>query len=252
MRLTVVGCSGSCPGPDSPASCYVVEAESEGRMTRILLDLGSGALGVLQQYVDPLQVDAVFLSHLHPDHCFDISGYYVMRSFHPEGPQPQIPVYGPAGTGKQMALAYGPAQDRRMEETFDFRGYDDQPVRLGPFTVTVARVVHPVEAYAIRVEDGLGTLAYSGDTGPCAALVDLAQGADLLIAEASFREGATYPEDLHLTGKDAGKAATEAGVGTLVLTHIPPWHDKQLAVEEARPVFGGRIDVARTGATYDI
>ncbi len=250
MKLTVIGCSGSYPGPDSPASCYLVEAYSQGRTTRILLDLGSGALGTLQGYVDPLEIDMVFLTHLHPDHFFDMSGYYVLRKYHPNGPQPRVPVYGPAGTAKRLAQAYGLPQDPGMHREFDFHVYDGQPVQVGPFTVDVARVVHPVEAYALRVSDGSACLVYSGDTGPCGALAELAKDADLLLAEASFREGGNDPEELHMTGKEAGQAAADAGVGTLVLTHIPPWHDKQLARDEARPEFDGPIELARSGATY--
>ena len=85
MRLTVVGCSGSFPGPDSPACCYLLEAHHEGRLLRVLLDLGNGALGSLQRYVDPLMVDAVVLSHLHADHCFDLCGLYVVRKYRPGG-----------------------------------------------------------------------------------------------------------------------------------------------------------------------
>ena len=96
MRLTVIGCAGSYPGPDSPASCYLVEAEGpdatgQVRTWRILLDLGNGALGMLQRYADPLAVDAVLLSHLHADHCLDLCGFYVLRKYHPTGPQPRIP-----------------------------------------------------------------------------------------------------------------------------------------------------------------
>ena len=117
MRLTIIGCSGSFPGPDSPASCYLVDTEHEGRTWRILLDLGSGALGALHRYADPLGVDAVLLSHLHPDHCSDIAGYYVMRKYHPDGPQPRIPVFGPRGTAKRMATSYGlPAQPGMNKE----------------------------------------------------------------------------------------------------------------------------------------
>ena len=79
MRLTVVGCSGSYPGPDSPASCYLVEVDADregGRPWRLLLDLGNGALGALHRYIDPLAVDAILLSHLHADHCIDITSYY--------------------------------------------------------------------------------------------------------------------------------------------------------------------------------
>lgn len=253
MRLTVIGCSGSFPGPDSPASCYLVETEHEGRAWRVLLDLGSGALGPLHTYVDPLDVDAVFLTHLHPDHCFDISGYYVMRKYHPAGAQPRIPVYGPSGTGARMAKASGLPVRPGMDEEFDFRVYDErEPVHLGPYTIQASRVVHPVEAFALKVAQGGGSFVYSGDTAPSDALVRLAKGSDLLLAEASFRVGCDNPEGLHLTGRDAGEAATQAGVSTLVLTHIPPWHDKQAAFDEARPWFDGRLDLARTGATYDI
>lgn len=252
MRLTVIGCSGSFPGPDSPASCYLVEAEERDRTWRVLLDLGSGALGALQRYVDPLDVDAVLLTHLHPDHFFDISGYYVLRKYHPRGPQPRIPVYGPSGTAARVAAAYGLPDQPGMNDEFEFHVYDGQPIRLGPFTVTTTRMVHPVEAFGLRVEHDGRVLAYSGDTGPCSALVDLAKEADLLLAEAAFREGEENPDDLHLTGREAGLAAARAGVGTLVLTHIPPWHDRQAAVAEARPVYGGCVELAATGATYDI
>ena len=252
MKLTVIGCSGSYPGPDSAASCYLVEREHEGRTWRILLDLGNGSLGTLHDYADPLDVDAVFLSHLHPDHCADLTGYYVLRRYHPHGPQPRIPVYGPQGTAKRLAQAYGLPESPGMSAEFEFRVYDDQPVRIGPLTIDVARVVHPIATYAIRVTDGAGTMVYSGDTGPCAALVELAKGSDCLLAEASFREGSDNPVDLHLTGREAGQAAADSGVGMLVLTHIPPWYDKQHAVDEARPVFDGRIELASVGATYEI
>ena len=122
MRLTVVGCSGSYPGPDSPASCYLVEADHDGRTWRILLDLGSGALGALHRYVDPLAVDGVFLSHLHADHCLDLCGYYVMRKYHPTGAQPQIPVWGPPGTAERMARAYDLPVDPGMTEEFESIG----------------------------------------------------------------------------------------------------------------------------------
>jgi len=106
VRLTVIGASGSYPGPESPASCYLLEAEHQGRTWRVLVDLGSGALGVLQRHIDPVTVDAVLLSHLHADHCLDLCGFYVLRKYHPTGPQPRIPVWGPEGTAVRMAKAY--------------------------------------------------------------------------------------------------------------------------------------------------
>ncbi len=253
MRLTVVGCSGSYPGPDSPASSYLVEAEDGERTWRVLLDLGSGALGPLHQVADPLSIDAVFISHLHPDHWFDMSGYYVLRKYHPSGPQPRIPVYGPSGIAKRMAKAYGLAEKPGMTEEFDFREYDGHvPVTVGPLTLDVARVAHPVETYAIKVTHGDRTLVYSGDTGFCEELVEFANGTDLLLAEAAFREGEDNPKALHMTGKEAGETAARAGAHRLVLTHIPPWYEKAGALEEARPVFEGPLDLAACGATYDV
>ena len=251
MRLTVVGCSGSYPGPESPASCYLLESEHEGRTWRVVVDLGNGALGALQRYVDPLEVDAVLLSHLHADHCLDLCGYHVLRKYHPRGPQPRIPVWGPEGTADRMARAYDLPLEPGMAGEFDFRVWDG-PVQVGPFTVEPVPVDHPVPAYGLRITDGRGVLAYSGDTGPCAGLDHVARGADLLLAEASFQEGDDNPPSLHLTGADCGATATRAGVGRLVLTHVPPWHDPRVVLEEARAAWSGPLELATVGATYDV
>ncbi|MDR1152364.1 MAG: MBL fold metallo-hydrolase, partial [Bifidobacteriaceae bacterium] len=99
VRLTVVGCSGSMAGPDSPASCYLVQTEDlAGRTWSLILDLGSGAFGRLQRYIDPARIDAVCFSHLHADHCADIVGLAVWAKWAPGGPLAPIPVYGPSGT----------------------------------------------------------------------------------------------------------------------------------------------------------
>ncbi len=112
--------------------------------------------------------------------------------------------------------------------------------------------MHPIAAYGLRVEADGRVIAYSGDTGPCQELVDLATGADLLLCESAFVEGGDNPVDLHLTGKQAGVAAAEAGVRRLVLTHIPPWHDPDVPLAEAREAFDGPLEVAVTGSTYDL
>jgi ribonuclease BN (tRNA processing enzyme) len=250
MRMTVVGCSGSFAGPASCASCYLLEGELDGRTWRVLLDLGSGAIGSLQRFADPLLIDAVLFSHLHPDHYFDISGLYVLWKYHPDGARPRIPVWGPEGVARQCARAYGLPKDPGMTEEFDFHEYDEQPFRLGPFTITPSRVVHPITAFGFRVEADGAVLVYSGDTGPCEELVDLATGADLLVAEAGFVESGNNPVDLHMTGKQAGAAAAEAGVSRLVLTHVPPWHDPEVSRAEASEVYDGPIDLAATGMTY--
>ncbi len=251
MKLTVIGCSGSYPGPDAPASCYLVETEVDGRTWRILLDLGNGSLGELHNHTDPLGIDAVFLSHLHADHCLDLCGYYVLRKYHPRGPQPKIPVWGPVDTARRMAKAYDLDEDPGMNEEFDFLTYDG-PVELGPFTVTPYVVAHPVPAYALRVEANGKVLTYSGDTGTCTGLEEAARGADLFLGEAAFCEGDQNPVGIHLTGRECGATAAKAGVDRLVLTHIPAWHDKERAMREAAEVWDGPLELAAKGKVYEI
>ncbi|WP_185995077.1 MBL fold metallo-hydrolase [Nocardioides campestrisoli] len=251
MRLTVVGCSGSYPGPESPASCYLLEAEHQGRTWRVLLDLGSGALGALQRHVDPLTIDAVLLSHLHPDHCMDLCGYHVLRRYHPKGPQERIPVWGPAGTAERMALAYDLPLESGMTGEFDFRVWGEA-FRFGPFEVQAVPVVHPVPAFALRVATQGTVVAYTGDTGPCEALDRVSADADVLLAEASFQEGDVNPPDLHLTGRECGELATRAGVRRLLLTHVPPWHDPEVALQEAKEVYSGPLELAYAGQVLEL
>lgn len=252
MRLTVVGCSGSYPGPQSAASCYLLEADdADGRTWRVLVELGNGALGQLHHYADPLAIDAVLVSHLHADHCLDLCGYYVMRKYHPTGPQPRIPVWGPPDTASRMARAYDLPVDPGMTREFDFRAWDGA-VEIGPFTVLPVPVAHPVDAFGLRISAGGATLAYTGDTGPTPVLDDLARDADLFLAEASFRSRDTNPPDLHLTGAEGGAVAARAGVRRLVLTHVPPWFDPQDALDEATVAYDGPIELAVAGAVYEI
>jgi ribonuclease BN (tRNA processing enzyme) len=249
--MTVVGCSGSYPGPDSPASCYLLEAEHEGRTWRLLLDLGNGALGSLHRYVDPTVIDGVVLSHLHADHCLDLCGFYVLRKYHPTGARPRIPVWGPVGTAVRMAKAYDLDEDPGMNEEFDFRTHVADDLHFGPFTIRAHSVAHPVTAYALRVTADGRTLAYSGDSGVCTGLVEAAQGVDLFLCEASFLESEENPPDLHLTGAQAAAVATKAGARRLLLTHIPPWHDAQVVLAEAAS-YDGPPELAVCGRTYEV
>ena len=104
----------------------------------------------------------------------------------------------------------------------------------------------------MRVEHGDRSLVYSGDSGPCDQLVDLAASADLFLCEASFRDGDDNPPDVHLTGREAGLLAARASVDRLVVTHVPPWHDPAQARTEARASYDGAVELARSGASYEI
>jgi ribonuclease BN (tRNA processing enzyme) len=252
MRLTVIGCSGSFAGPEAAASCYLVEADdATGRTWRILLDMGSGALGPLQRFGTAEDLDGIFFSHLHPDHCLDLTGLYVFRKYHPGVTLPRIPVWGPPGVGARMAEAYGLPQEPGMTGEFDFREYAG-PVELGPLRVEPTPVAHPVPAFGFRVTAGGRTLAYTGDTGPCPTLDELAAGVHLLLAEASFRHGDDNPPNLHLTGRQAGELAARHDVPRLVITHVPPWYRVEEMVAEAAATYAGELLTARPGATYAV
>lgn len=249
ITLTVVGCSGSFPGAESSASCYLVEYDG----FRLVVDLGSGALGPLQRYVALDAVDAVLVTHLHPDHWLDLCPYFVARTYHPEGPRSAVAVYGPHATAAQLAAAYGGARDdARFAEVFSFRDVVAGRQTVGPFTITAARAAHPIECWAVRIEAGARVLVYTADTGPSSVVAELARGADLLLAEAAFVDGASNPPGLHLTGRQAGELARDAGVGRLVVTHVPPWNDPAVALAEASAVFDGACVLAAPGARYTV
>jgi ribonuclease BN (tRNA processing enzyme) len=259
VRVTVVGCSGSVPGPESAASCYLVEADGvdedgSPRTWRVLLDLGSGALGPLQRYIDPMAVDAVLLSHLHADHCLDVCGLYVMLKHAPGAvPGRSLPVWGPNDTAGRLARAYD-LPDPGMAPHIDVSTWvDGRPVRVGPLTVTPYAVNHPVEAYGLRLEQDGRVLAYTGDTDACDGLVPLCRDADLVLADSAYVEGRDGTPGVHLSGRRAAECVVRAGgVRRLVLTHTPPWNDPEVSLAEARQVWDGPLDVARPGATYDV
>jgi ribonuclease BN (tRNA processing enzyme) len=140
-----------------------------------------------------------------------------------------------------------------MNVEFDFRTWTPgEPARVGPFTIQPIRVEHPVDAYGLRVSAGGGLLAFTGDSGRCEQLEAVARGSDLLLAEASFHDDAANPPGIHLTGGDCGRLARDAGVGRLVITHVPPWYDPRDMLAAAQGVWDGAAELARPGASYDV
>ena len=255
MRLTVIGCSGSFAGPDSPASSYLVQAEQDGRTWSVVLDLGNGALGPMQRHVDLAELDAVFISHLHPDHCVDVCGLYVTRKYRPSGQVPgQLPIHAPSGAGQRFALMYHGLEHGGMTSQFAVHTLADaQVTRVGPMSITAYRVNHPVEAYGFRVEADGAVLAYTGDTDSCDALNPLLTGADLALMDSAFVDGRDDTAGIHLSGSRAAKAALDAGgVSRLMLTHIPAWNDKQVCRAQAAAIWSGEVELAEPDATYEV
>jgi ribonuclease BN (tRNA processing enzyme) len=245
MRLTVVGCSGSMPGPNSAASCYLLEADG----FRLVVDLGNGALGGLQRYTALSRVDAVALSHLHADHCLDMCPLWVARKYSAEAPLPSIPVYGPAGAAERIARAN---DNPDVTGVFDFVTLTPGRHQIGPFDVTAGHVAHPIETFAFRFGHGGRALAYSGDTGESPALVELARSADVFLCEAGFPDLPDLPPNLHLCGRQAGQHAARAGAGQLILTHLDRENDPGPNLAGAAGAFGGPVTLAVPGQVTDL
>lgn len=251
MQLTVLGCSGSVVGPDSAASGYLLRAPDT---TPLVIDFGGGVLGALQRYADPGSVD-VLLSHLHADHCLDLPGLFVWRRFHPSAPVGRAVMYGPSDTAARLGAASSPygGEIDDFSDIFDLNTWTDgEPVTLGSLTVVPMAVCHPTESYGLRITDGSHTLVYSGDTGRCDAVVELARDADVFLCEASWTHSEDRPRNLHLSGTDAGWIAARAGVRELLLTHIPPWTSREDMLNEAKAEFDGPVRAVWPDETIEI
>jgi len=252
MRLTVLGCAGSVPTARSPASGYLLRVGQAS----VVLDLGNGTLGALQRHLDPFALNGLLLSHLHPDHCADVSALTVYYRYHPDSPQGvALPLYGPPDAAERLAAAYAPDADERattdLSDVYDFRSYH-ATARIGPFEVRATRVEHSCEAYALRISHAGRVLVYSGDTGPCPQLTELAAGADVLLAEASWLDRPDNPPGVHLSGRQAGEAAAVARVNRLLITHVPPWTDAERVLTEAKAAFDGPTELVRPDTHYEI
>lgn len=247
MILTVLGCSGSVPGHGNPCSGYLVEQDGY----RLLLDLGTGALGTLLAHASPADVDAVVISHQHSDHLADLAALVYAQEKTGLRAVPTR-VVAPAGTAglvhRSHLLAFEDARPGSLE--------------CGPFLLRLARVRHPGESCAVRVEAGGGSLTYTGDSGPCRELARLAYGSGVLLAEAALGPGEpgdkaaspdvwsadhTAPPPHHLTARQAGELAASAGAGVLVLTHLRPWEDHGRSLTAASAPFPGPVLLARPG-----
>lgn len=265
MRLTVLGCSGSMASPTSAASSYLVTldavvptgttgAPARGA-TALLLDLGSGAFGPLQAQYDPAQLDAVVLTHLHPDHCADLTALEVWLRYGPGAGTPPLRVLGPVGL-RERILELTHMDDAALAATFalEVLAPGDTAV-VGAVELSAHEALHPVPALSYTltgpssVHDGEARLAYTGDTDMCEGVLAAARDVDLLLCEAAFaRED--EPRGVHLSGARAGRLALEAGAHRVVLTHLQPWADEQAIVTAARSELGREVELARPGAVY--
>lgn len=239
MRLTVLGGCGAWPAAGAACSGYLVEHDG----FRVLIDPGYATLPLLLATTRAEEIDAVLVSHGHPDHCADLNPLLRARSLGGHSPPP-LPVHAPPG-----ALDAVLALDRRgMLEYVTHELTPRVPYELGPFTVEAWSLPHHVPNAGLRLEAGGKVLAYTGDTGPTPDLVELARDADILLAEATYPEVVPEEDAPYLsTAEQAGANAAKAGVGHLVLTHLWPGTPAEPALEAASRGFTGQITVAVPG-----
>ncbi|HVV77798.1 MAG TPA: MBL fold metallo-hydrolase [Mycobacteriales bacterium] len=250
MKVTVIGMSGTFPGPHSGCSSYLFEQDG----FRLLVDIGNGSTGTLQEACGLIDLDAVAVSHLHGDHYLDLITYTYARRYHPDGNPPRLAVHGPSDIRAAIRGAYVRDVEELLAEVYDFHPCetDGTTREIGPFEVSFHLVNHPVETYAMRISAGGKTVAYSADTGETDVLVDVARDVDLFLCEASYLDGEPNPPDVHLTGEGAGQYAARAGAQHLVLTHLVPWGDEGRTLAEAERSYDGKISVARPLASFDV
>jgi ribonuclease BN (tRNA processing enzyme) len=244
MKLTPLGTSTPYPRPDNACSGYLLQHDD----TNVWVDAGTGTLAELQRHVTLGALDAIWISHAHADHTADLlTAYYALR-FAERTPTLPLPLFGPPGLRERLAGFLGPQAVKGLPKAFEFHEHHNwQDRTVGSLDLSWGPVDHGMPAYALRASSGGATIAYSGDTAYCESLVELAQGADLLLCEVGYASNPELGETVHCTPEDAGRAAREAGVARLALTHIDGTLTPGEAVTRASAVYEGEVLIARAG-----
>lgn len=238
LSLTVLGCCGSYPGPGGACSGYLVQCDG----TSLWVDAGSGTMANLQRHISLHDVSGIVLSHEHPDHWSDIEGMRVACAYVIE--REGIPVYAPAPLRKLLYSNF-----KTVMSWHDIS--DGDTASVGSLSLTFSRTDHGPETMAMRIEGGGRVLAYTSDTGPAWSLSALGPGIDLALCEATWT-AQHERESQHLSGRQAGETAREAGVGRLLLTHFWPTLDASDMKAEAEEAFGKPVEIAVENERYEV
>lgn len=244
MELTVLGASPALPNPGGASAGYLLQ---EGE-TALLVDCGHGVVSVLRTVIDIRDLSSVIISHMHPDHYFDLVPLAYAYYF---GGLPPVPLYlPPGGYGVLSAVESAVGLEEGFFSTiFDIHSYrPDESLAVGTLQIRFAPTKHFVPAYAMRFQNGTGEeLVYSSDTAYSSAVVDLARGASVAVFESAVL---SYQRDAdregHLDARTAGEMARQADVGVLVVTHYASATAEDLA-RLAGDAFGKPVILAREG-----
>lgn len=245
ITLLPVGTAAAFGGVGEAQSAYLVS----GGGRRVLVDAGSGALSALAVHMAPEDLDAVLVSHLHPDHCSDLLSLHVHMQWGP-GQGRVMPVIGPPGLQDRLAAFAGSAEPWSDAQGLRFEALPAGSGRRelgGGLVLRHAEVPHLLPTHAMRFDCGGSSLCYGADCAPGEALVALASGCDLLILECAFGDRPVPDGVPHLNATSAGELARAAGARRLLLTHCQSRDDRDAALARVRRIFGGPVDWARAG-----
>ena len=236
MRLTVLGACGAWPEAGLACSGFLLEHAGY----RLLIDAGYAVAPQLLRHVDATDVDAVYISHGHPDHCADLNPLLRARALRDE-PAPPLPVYALPGALDAVLALDRPGMLDAALDLHPLR--PGEPLRIGPFAGEIRLLPHSRPNAGVRLTAHGEVFAYTGDAGPHPDTVELARDADVFLAEASSVDN--VPEDGTLnSAREVGRQAQAAGVKQLILTHLLPGTDPQAAVDAATAGYDGPVRLA--------
>jgi ribonuclease BN (tRNA processing enzyme) len=258
LTLTILGAGPAAPNPGGVCSGYLLR-HGDGAA---LIDCGSGIAGRVAQHVPTNRLRGVAISHLHPDHYFDLVPLYYILKFgepRPADVEPRLAVFVPPG-GREFLSRFGEHiadKPAMLEDVLDICEYAAGPKTvIGGLEFTFHPVQHYVPSHAMRVRSPDGaTLVFSSDAGPCPELIEAARDADLFLCESALlrasQDEAEPGRRGHMSALEAGQVAREAGARQLLITHFrsSEQHDAH-HLEAARGSFGGPVELAREGQTY--
>lgn len=222
LRLTVLGCSTAAPDPATPTAGFLVEWGG----TAVLLDVGQGVIRNLQKVLDPHDLAAIVIGHMHADHYLDIVGLRYLYPWGEPAPDP-LPIHlPPGGRARLDALATAVSErDGFFDAAFTAVEYDpDAVLTIGELKLRFVRGRHYVPAWGVVIDAPDGSrLAYTGDTGPSASVEDGVRDADVLLVESAlWSAGHDDEERGHLTPEEAIDLARRADARSAILVHYAP------------------------------
>ena len=239
FSVTVLGTSGMFATTERACAGYLVQVAGKN----VWLDAGAGTWRHLLTHIAYEEIDAVILTHRHPDHTSDI--FIADHAFQYGGPEPlpAVPLWAPA-----EALEYVQAFAPDIEASFTLTAvHAGEAVDIEGAKVSFVEMAHPPETVGVRIEHEGGVFAYSADTGAEADFHALAGGADVFVCEATLQDADEVWEG-HLRGSQAARIFQDLASKRLVLTHLPPGRDHGLSLQQALDVDpGAPVSLATDG-----